>query len=70
LWTRGENLTQTHHKQCPEAGKEILCSKSIASSNPEEGILLNNIYWKRNPEQGGNLHQPKMPKLKSNNNAL
>jgi hypothetical protein len=35
LWSRGENLTQAHPKQCPATGKEILCNRPAASSDPE-----------------------------------
>jgi len=35
LWTRGENLTQAHPKQCPTTGKENLCNRPAASSYPE-----------------------------------
>jgi hypothetical protein len=66
LWTRGENLTQAHPKQCPVAGKEILCNKPPASNdpesgNPEEGTLLKvNPYnnWGASTQHSSNKPTP------------
>jgi len=55
---KGREPHPTYPKQCPIAGKEILCNKPVASSNPEAGKTRQQAHT-HDPEEGkllDNIH--------------